>query len=221
MIYKELLRAVRLLRSLPKTIYFNFHYLNFSQAIKLPIWVSHRVAFGCLGGRVEIGECRSGIVQIGFDRTGMFDENVQSVWHISGCIKFLGKARIGPAMKLKVSGELFLGKNFRAGNNMSIYCSEHIRFGSDCLLSWDVLLMDNDFHEIRDFSGQVINQSRPIIFGDNVWIGCRSTVIKGAGSADSCVIAAGTLLNKRLGFCNSIIGGRPLKVLKENIVWNT
>jgi acetyltransferase-like isoleucine patch superfamily enzyme len=195
--------------------------LKFSQAIKLPFLVSHRVAFSCLEGQVEIAECRTGIIQIGFDRTGMFDEAAKSVWHVSGRVVFAGKTRIGPAAKIQVSGQLLLGENFQTGSGTSIYCIDQISFGQNCLLSWDVLLMDNDFHEIRNFSGQVINQSKPIVFGDNVWIGCRSTVIKGAGSSDGCVIAAGTLLNKRLDSASSIIGGIPLKVLKENVRWNT
>lgn len=220
MISKEISRAIRMLRSLPKTVYFNFHYLKFSQAVKLPIWISHKVSLVGLKGKVDIGRCATGVIQIGFDRTGSFDENSKSVWDVSGTVKFNGMTRIGPGIKLIVEGELEFGDNFQAGMGTSIYCINKIGFGSGCLLSWDVTLMDHDFHEIRDMSGNVINQSRPISFGKNVWIGCKSTIFKGAGSNDDCVIAAGSLLNKRLDVNGSIIGGMPVRVLREDIHWN-
>lgn len=208
-----------MLRSIPKTVYFNFKYLKFNQAVKLPLWISHRVTLSCLKGEVILSKCSTGLIQIGFDRTGLFDEGLKSAWDVSGLIRFNGKTRIGPAAKISVSGELILGENFLAGSGMSIFCANNVSFGKDCLLSWDVTLMDNDFHEIRDGSGKLINQAKPIRFGQDIWIGCKATILKGGGSDDGCVVAAGTLLNKRLDVRHCIIGGLPVRVLKEDILW--
>jgi acetyltransferase-like isoleucine patch superfamily enzyme len=59
----------------------------------------------------------------------------------------------------------------------TIISYSEVQFGKNCLLAWDTLVMDTDFHKIKNEFGQVINSPRPIIVGDNVWIGCRCLVL--------------------------------------------
>ena len=61
----------------------------------------------------------------------------------------------------------------------SIVAFTEIRFGNNCLLSWDILVMDTDFHKLKDEFGNIINKPRPIIIGDRIWIGCRCLILKG------------------------------------------
>jgi len=62
--------------ALPKTIYFNFKYLKFSQAIKIPIFVSHRVWLMETEGHVKIPQpVKTGMVKIGFGEIGIFDQH--------------------------------------------------------------------------------------------------------------------------------------------------
>lgn len=80
--------------------------------------------------------------------------------------------------------------------------------------------MDTDFHPIFDLeSNTIINPDKEVIIGNNVWIGCRSTVLKGAKVEDFCVIAASTVVNKKIRGNHQIIGGNPVRVLKSNITW--
>ena len=57
----------RLLRSLPASVYFNFHYLPLRQAVKLPIML-YKPRFLELKGtvRIEGDNIRTGMIQLGF-----------------------------------------------------------------------------------------------------------------------------------------------------------
>lgn len=220
MILRELNKAYRFLRALPKSVYFNFKYLEARHAIRLPVLVSHRVSLDVVKGRVIVEDPSTFSVRIGFDRSGISDESAGSVWQVSGTVTFRGRTRIGPAAKIVAKGDVVFGKNFNAGSGVSFYCAKEIVFGDDCLLSWDITVMDHDFHEIRELAGDaLVNPPRKISVGNKVWIGCKATLLKGAGCEDGCVIASGTLLNKRFDGTDQIVGGSPPKVLRQDIYW--
>ena len=60
---------------LPKTIYFNIKCLPLFQAIKLPIFISHRVILASLKGKIvfDCDNVKTGMVKIGFGYVGIFD----------------------------------------------------------------------------------------------------------------------------------------------------
>lgn len=60
--------------------------------------------------------------------------------------------------------------------------------------------------------------SKPIIIGDNVWIGENSMVLKGVCVGDGAVIAAGSIVVNNVP-AKSLVGGVPAKVIKNNISW--
>ena len=80
--------------------------------------------------------------------------------------------------------------------------------------------MDTDFHKIRNGQGEVINHNRPVMIGNNVWVGCRCTILKGTIINDGNVIAAGSVVSGKQISQNAIIGGNPLKVMRNNISWS-
>jgi acetyltransferase-like isoleucine patch superfamily enzyme len=94
-----------------------------------------------------------------------------------------------------------------------------ISFGENVLLSWDILVMDNDFHKILNKENVQINNPKPIIFGNDIWVGCRSTILKGVTIADNNVIAAGTILSKSIPESGNVVGGNPIGVVKNDIQW--
>lgn len=78
--------------------------------------------------------------------------------------------------------------------------------------------MDTDFHKIFDIdSDKQINECRPICIGNKVWIGCRSTILKGIDIAEGNIIAANSLITGRCGKQNTIIGSKGL--IRSGIRW--
>ena len=238
-----------ILRSIPKTLRFNLHYFPLKTALKLPVVVSHRTYLRELHGKVELPEkVETAMVKIGFGDVGHYDrKRSRGIWQVSGTVSFGGKASIGHGSKISVRGNLCLGDGFNMTAESTIVCAKEIRFGNDCLLSWDILVMDTDEHPIFNYGQETkglkaqdagsalrpqvlcpesnhvenkrINPDKAILVGDHVWIGCKCVLLKGAVVPDNIVVAAGTLLTSSFSGEHQVIGGNPPTVLKHDIRW--
>ena len=104
------------LRAIPKTMYFNFKYLKFKDALKMPILVSHRVLLMETEGKIEINKyLKTAMVRIGFGKVAIFDQhNSRTIWQVSGLVVFSGNTHIGHGSEISVasSGTLSFGDNF-------------------------------------------------------------------------------------------------------------
>lgn len=207
--------------SIPKTLRFNLHYFPLKTALKLPVVVSHRTYLRELHGKVELPEkVERAMVKIGFGDVGHYDrKRSRGIWQVSGTVSFGGKASIGHGSKLSVRGNLHLGADFNLTAESTIVCAKDIRFGDDCLLSWDILVMDTDEHPLYDKENKRINPDKAIVVGNHVWIGCKCVLLKGADVPDNTVVAAGTLLRSAFTGDNQVIGGNPPSVLKSEVRW--
>ena len=210
-----------ILCSIPKTLRFNLHYFPLKTALKLPVVVSHRTYLRELHGKVELPEkVERAMVKIGFGDVGHYDrKRSRGIWQVSGTVSFGGKASIGHGSKISVRGDLHLGDGFNMTAESTIVCAKEIRFGDDCLLSWDILVMDTDEHPLYNKDNERINPDKAIQVGDHVWIGCKCVLLKGAEVPDNTVVAAGTLLTSSFSGEHQVIGGNPPTALKHDIRW--
>lgn len=63
----------------------------------------------------------------------------------------------------------------------------------------------------------VLNPDKEVIIGKHVWIGCNSTLLKGTEIPNDSVIAAGSIISKKLMDSNVVyVGGDKAK---EKIIW--
>ena len=212
---------LNILRSIPKTLRFNLHYFPLKTALKLPVVVSHRTYLRELHGKVELPEkIETAMIKIGFGDVGHYDrKRSRGIWQVSGTVSFGGKASIGHGSKLSVRGHLNLGADFNMTAESTIVCAKEIRFGNDCLLSWDILVMDTDEHPLYNKENTRINPDKAINVGNHVWIGCKCVLLKGAEVPDNTVVAAGTLLKSAFAGEYQVLGGNPPAVLKSDIRW--
>lgn len=205
-----------------KTLYVNFYYFPFKTALKFPIFIYGNVKLSQIAGKITVNTpVRSGLLTIGKQNIGTLDyKHVRSIWEVRGEVILDGKVSLGSGSRISVASDAVLrfGDNFSISGNSSLVCQKDISFGNDCLLSWDILIMDSDFHKILNMQGETVNAPSPIRIGNHVWIGCRSTILKGVQVADHSVIAAGAVITKTLPYTHSIYGGNNLK-LKSDIDW--
>ena len=211
--------------SLFRTLFFNFHYLPFSQAVKLPVILFCGTVLRRMKGKLVLPEkVRHGMIKIGRADVAGWEKRGTAL-SIEGDLIFQGKATIGSGsvLDVKKGAVLTFGEKFRVTAGASIFCRKKISFGRDCLVSWDTLVMDSDHHTIMDSaSGTELNGDAPVTIGDHVWIGCRSTLLKGVSIGDNCVIASGSILTKSFEKeRNTIIGGngKEQRVLRSGIDW--
>ena len=146
------------------TLRINFRYFDFFEAIKLPIFLAPNVKILKLSGSVLINKpIYPGMIRIGYGNVGIFDKDYQrTLLYIEGVIEFDEGVKIGHGSRISsAKGSLIrFGKNFTITAHSSIISRFKITFGNDCLLSWDILIMDSDFHFIKNTAGIPINEDK-------------------------------------------------------------
>ena len=219
-----MMKKWEIIRSMPKTIWFNFKYLPIRQAIKLPIWVTYKSRINIKGKIIiDVKSVKPAMIRFGFHRVPICDYKSSSQIIIShhGTLIFKGTAHIGQGTKIYVNndGRLILGDNFAISSNTQLNCFKEIVFGRDIQFAWDCLVMDSDTHNIFDKDDKIVNSDQTIVFGDKIWIGCRCTILKGSKIPSNTVIGAESLITKQLFKENTIIAGNPAKSIKEIGGW--
>lgn len=156
-------------------------------------------------------------VKLGFPGTGTVDQRFRrGCWEVEGDVEFAGSAFFGhgPAVSVGPSGRLRVGDGFSCTATSTFICQESLEIGDRCSVSWDSLVMDSDFHSIN---GEPANS--PVVIGDDVWVGCRVTILKGSVIPNSSIVAAGAVLSKRLNEERAVYGGTN-KLLKRDVTWS-
>lgn len=213
---------INFIKTLPKTIYFNFKYLPLKQAIKLPIWLFN-VRLEKLKGTVIIDSKKtySGMIRLGCISNTLYDCNHKLVWENRGEVVFNGSCIIGHGSGISTgkNGLIIFGNNFLATTTVKIISYISIVFGENVRVAWESIIMDTDFHETIDIStNERSNPKSPIKIGDNNWIGIRTSILKGTITPDFTIIGACSVLNKQYNTPEySIIAGKPPKVAKNNV----
>ncbi len=110
-----------------------------------------------------------------------------------------------------VGGTLEIGPRTYINYGCSISAHKLVRVGADCHLGPYTNMIDNAYHDLDDHS--VTPPSRPIIVGDNVWIGTRAIILPGVTIGDGAVIGAGAVVTKDVP-ARSIAAGNPARVLR-------
>jgi len=124
------------------------------------------------------------------------------------------KIYTGFHISISKGATLKLGSGY-INNRVTIDCYNSISIGDGVIISKGVTIRDSDNHYIN---GNLEN-SAPIVIEDNVWIGLNVTILKGVKIENGSVIAAGSVVTKDVKR-NTLVGGVPARVIKENITWH-
>lgn len=200
-----------------KSLYFNFHYLPFKQAIHLPILLE-RPHFIKLKGNVIIN---SQSVYMGMIRMGFLDNtcnpNNGITFDINGTLIFRGPAVFAndSYIMIRDNGTITLGKNLDA--NCKLKCAKNIEIGDNCVIAYETMIMDSDWHALTDMvTGRLVNKTAPVKIGNYNFISFRCIVTKGTVTPDYSTFTFGSLLNKKFkGEPYSLYGGNPCVLLDE------
>jgi acetyltransferase-like isoleucine patch superfamily enzyme len=113
----------------------------------------------------------------------------------------------GPDGTIEVGDRTFI--NARS----EIRARERVEIGPDCMLSFEVVVMDTNHHHL---DGTVT--TAPTRIGRNVWIGARTLILRGVTIGEGSVVAAGSVVTRDVPE-RCLIGGNPAKVIRENVAW--
>lgn len=97
----------------------------------------------------------------------------------------------------------------------------HITISKDCMISNNVIIRTSDSHPIYDKNThERLNPAQNIEIGEHVWIAPNVKIMKGTKIASGCIIGSDTTVNKIFDTPNSLIIGRPAKILRTEIEWS-
>ncbi len=109
-----------------------------------------------------------------------------------------------------------IGDNVGA-SGVTIYARDSIKIGSNTRIGGNSKILDNDFHpvdpEMRLQSSNKNMKVKPIVIGENVFIGCNCLILKGAEIGDNTTIGAGSVVTGKIP-ANCVAAGNPAKVIK-------
>lgn len=115
------------------------------------------------------------------------------------------------------------GRNIHIGNNSGMgarcKCPSNLILGNDVMMGPDVHIFACNHNYSRTdipMNQQGFSDAKPVVIGDDVWIGAFVKILPGRHIANGTILAAGCVLVK--DFCEySIVGGNPSKLIKSRI----
>lgn len=95
-----------------------------------------------------------------------------------------------------------------------IICAYKMTIGDGCLFSRMCYISDSDHHRVVNEDGAITNYPRETIIGDNVWIGIKATVMKGAKIRNGCAIGANAVVSGKIR-PHSFMMGEPARAFSD------
>ncbi len=200
------------------TLFFNYYYLPLSQSIKLPIYIYGWPKFISLGGSIIISSpIARGMIKL--NRTGHNSYPSIRAEYVNdgGCLEFCGPCELNSGFRILVynKGIIKFGKNFEA-YCLILGCQKRIDFGDNVLIGGGSIIYDTDFHYVYNSNKEVISSgNKPVIIGNNVWIGTESYISKDVVIPDNSIVSARSSLIAK--YSNdfepgALIAGNPAKI---------
>ncbi len=203
--------------SILKTILINFKSLPFKQAIKFPIYVYRDSILKSIGLIKIEAPISRGMIKIGvhnFYAAGVF----QLI--NSGTIIFRGKCLLNGGSCICNVGIIDIGTDVMLGENLNIMTVNKLIIGDYARIAFGCVIMDSNFHSVINTKTGVLKRtSEPVHIGAYVWIGNRTTIMKGCVIPDFTITTTTSYLNKDYSGIEpySLLAGSPAKVVATGI----
>ena len=210
-----------MLRSIFSSIYFNFHYLPFRQAIYLPI-ILYKCKFIRLLGKIELQihkPLRPGIITLGRYNVSIYPNNGIIYENNGGTIIFNGSSNIGnnSAISIGKSGVITFGDGFSASSSLRLVCYNNIQIKENVRVGWDCIIMDTDFHRMKRINGGYTRGYGKIEIGKGCWFANRCVILKNTKIPDYCTFSSGSVLNKKYDIPFAVYGPADILLKREGI----
>lgn len=220
---------LKVLISIPKSLFFNFRVLPFKQAVKIPFLIGYntKIKLHPKSKISIIGKISPLMIQYNFSSGSQgVAEMTTGRGYISvgpsGKIIFNGKAIFGKGMSIRCdSGILKIGNNVSTNRNCFISCTNSISIEDSCLIGWNTNIRDSDGHTIYDIStNETINSSdSSVVIGSHTWLAAQVDILKGVHLSHDTIVGYNSCVTKSFEESNILLAGYPAIIKKRNISW--
>lgn len=124
------------------------------------------------------------------------------------------KPHIEPNFWCDYGYNIRFGKKFYANHNLTILDVNTVTFGDNVMCGPNVQIYTagHPLDASERISG--LEYGKPIVIGDNVWIGGGAIILPNLNIGNNVVIAAGSVVTKNIPD-NVVVGGNPAKIIKN------
>jgi len=133
-------------------------------------------------------------------------------------VRLAGKPSFGFLNRWEDAPELIMGDHTFVGHGCLIAVGSSVRIGKHCLLASGVSVSDYDGHPLdavlRHTSPPPREPIKPVVIGDDVWIGADAIILKGVAIGDRSIVDAGAVVTKSVP-PDVIVAGNPARVVKS------
>jgi acetyltransferase-like isoleucine patch superfamily enzyme len=182
------------------------------------IWIGSRTV---LEGASRIHVREGGALRIGLGSFGLTSSADTSVVRVreGAELRCEGVVSLQRGIRVVVDGgRLTIGHGTNInGLGTRLLCAQEVTIGAHCTLSWDVQVLDNDFHALT-VDGVARPSVAPVRLGDRVWVGTRAVVLKGVTVGDGAVVAAGAVVSRDVP-AGAVVAGVPARVVGQVDGW--
>jgi len=134
-------------------------------------------------------------------------------WTINGDV-FL---YYGDTLQVHKDAQLITG-DLRMNTGSTLICAYKMIIGQKVSTARGVFIFDSDHHPVYNAENVRINEPKEVVIGDNVWLGLKSTVMKGAHIESGSVISAHSLVSGNIpGHC--LAATAPARPVMKDIHW--
>jgi len=109
---------------------------------------------------------------------------------------------------------IYIGNNFTGNFNLTMLDVREIRIGDNVMIGPGTLITTVGHPLSPAKRRKHMAFAKPVIIGNDVWIGGNATILPGVTIGNNVVIAAGAVVTKDVPD-NCVVGGIPAKKLKD------
>lgn len=215
-LYRDAMRGLRAARETSARAFYG-GVLRHRVRSRRDIWIGSRTV---LDGADRVQVAPGGALRVGLGPFGLTSEHDVSVIRVreGATFEVAGLVSLQRGVRIVVDGgRLSIGHLTNVNGLTKILCKVGVAIGSGSTVSWDVEIMDNDFHTMV-VDGTERPSAAPIVIGDRVWIGARAIILKGVTIGDGSVVAAGAVVTKDVP-PGSVVAGTPARVIGPVDSW--
>jgi tetrahydrodipicolinate N-acetyltransferase len=182
------------------------------------IWIGSRTV---LDGASRVRVRDGGALRIGLGPFGLTSEHDTSVVRVRPGAELVCDGVVSLQRGIRVvvdGGRLTIGHGTNVnGLGTRLLCAQEVTIGAGCTLSWDVQVLDTDFHAMT-VDGAERPSVAPVRIGDRVWVGTRALVLKGVTIGDGAVVAAAAVVTSDVP-AGAVVAGVPARVVGRADSW--